>query len=673
MASDAVAPKRKTRKVSSWCKICKTKRPLDSFPDLPCCCTIEINEEVCCTCLVAALTKPTDNKCPRCREFVTLASCHVNDKPPWDVQYAKITMGVVDQCVSCGEKKRLKPPNNICADCQREKETYPKGLNYECQVCHEYQNIPYPLYKTQPNPRKFGNSRWWACKSKCCAGSARRWRIVESDIDKLNPGDAPHSWAQYYIRRKLNKLPPNPALHTAEANLSPDSRFQIESIDRNAKTFLVASSKFPIDIGPEDDNADWAALKTTLRVRNERTNTIETILAHRLSNDVVLAKNIGSNEGDLEAGDWLEAIDYVALTASFLSRQEFSIEKASTLVPNKNKPDLYQETPELGWQLHPYNIRIGKIGIVGHEFHSILLKISVENPVSILWTDAVKARIEFSTDGDHFAEVKGNKDIPSIRQLPNGSVVGSLYFRFHSINLDSLSGLVSNELGGGMHIAVLASRDDAIETVETDRVEELAEADSLGPESPTILELQEKIWEMPSSEKRNRFLAMIENESQRDMFEKNVDGDDLDLVLEEMVTNEDFIRRFLGQSSSTDEFGWVAGDSDEDVDGDSPKKSISSRSGHDSSRWTVVYSPDDNRVIVDAGEQSQVFSHRPSSKSDIVRPTVTEDLEAPTGSIRIEVGPKFEKQRSPHGSIVQMDGLHSPSNSERLALSKKPK
>lgn len=669
-AADLAVCKKKIKVISSQCKICKATRPIDDFPGLPCCCTSDINEEVCCSCLVAALTKPTDNKCPRCREFVTLASSQVNDKPPWDVLSVKITMGVIDECCSCGEKKRLKPPNKICRDCQKEKEKDPTGLKYECQVCHQIQNIPYPLYKTQPSPRQYGNSKWWACKSEICGGYHRRWRIVDSDIDKLNAGDAPHSWAQYFIRRKLNKLPPNPAVYKTEAKILADCRFQVESVGEGGKSFLVATSKFPISIGPEDDNADWAAAKTTIRVRNERTNRLEIILANRLSSGVVQGRYTVSDD-DFEAGDWLEAVDYLLLASSGGSRREFSIEKASTLIPDEKSPEAVQETPELGWQLQPYNIRIGKIGIVGHEFQDVLFMISVEKPVSTLWTDAVVARIEFSMDGENFAELlAGNKDAPSLRDLPCGPFSGSLYLKFLSINLDTLGGLVSDELGGGIHIAVLGPSDDGDTKVEAEIVVKPLELEDSRPDSPTVADLQDKILDMPLSEKRKRFLTMIETESQRDMFETNVDEEDVDLVLEKMVKNEDFVRRFLRDSNSMDGFGWVSEDDDEDLDSDSPKKASSSRSElSNSHRWTVVYSPDDNRVIVDGGEESQVFTHRPSSMSDL-QPTGTEDSEAPSRSSVQNLGTQFEHEhpkgpastsRSPHGTNVQMDGIHTTS------------
>jgi hypothetical protein len=619
-----IVSKKKDRVISSECRICKATRLIDYFPGLPCCCTSEINEEVCCSCLVAALTKPTDNKCPRCREFVTLASSHVNDKPPWDVLSVEITLGVIDQCYSCGEKKRLKPPNNICVNCQKEKEKSYKGLQYECQVCHGYQSIPYPLYKSQPSPQQYGNSKRWVCQSKMCGGNPRRWRIVDSEIKEIQPGAAPHAWAQYFIRRNLNKLPPNPAVYKTEAKLLQDLKFQVETVSDDGKSFLVPSIQFPIAIGPEDDNADWAALKTTLRVRNGRTNTIGTILAHRFSG-LVQGRYIAASDGDFQAGDWLEALDYVPLVPSetFLLRREFSIEKACTLVPDDDtSPEqAYSETREFGWQLQPYNIRIGKIGLVGHEFHNVWLNISVDKPVSTLWTDAVDILVEFSTVGNAFVELKQNHDAPSLRDFPTGPIAGSLYLKFHSINLDTLGGLVSTEFGGGLHIAVLGPSDDD-DKVETVEALEHIKADNTAPESPTVPVLQEKILEMPLSEKRKRFFNMIEHDSQRAMFAKNVDGDDVDSLLKEMVKNEDFVRRFLRESTSIDGFGWVSDDNDEDLRG----SSLSQHS--DRWRWSVVFGPDDIRVIVDDGEEkSQIYVSPRASRKVVLPPIVMEDLE----------------------------------------------
>jgi hypothetical protein len=96
----------------------------------------------------------------------------------------------------------------------------------------------------------------------------------------------------------------------------------------------------------------------------------------------------------------------------------------------------------------------------------------------------------------------------------------------------------------------------------------------------------------------------------------------VDSLLKEMVKNEDFVRRFLRESTSIDGFGWVSDDDDEDLRG----SSLSQHS--DRWRWSVVFGPDDIRVIVDDGEEkSQIYVSPRASRKVVLPPIVMEDLE----------------------------------------------
>ncbi|KAL3933209.1 MAG: hypothetical protein SGBAC_010495 [Bacillariaceae sp.] len=621
------------------CNICLVPKPEDFFPFLPCCSRKLINRDACAACVATALTEPTDNKCPRCREYVQLISTAKSEKPPHQIVDARIQLGAIETCLSCGEKRRLIHPSEVCKGCQRVKDKALKGLlpkiSYECQVCHQEQSIPFPIYKTQPTPRNYGNPAWWSCNN-ACGGKFRKWRIVERDVDKLEKGSAPHSWAQYFVRKNLNCLPDDPAKITTETKLrilqdfghesiSVDvgsGRFAVDETDATGHSFLVPCDQFPIVESLEDDNDERFTRKTTLRIMNERSQQIHAILAHWLPNGFVRCQLIASTanksinnkpENDAESDspfleeDWLVAMDYLPLLSSqdstqapVWSRQEFSILRSETMHDGSI-------TPYLGWNVQPYNVRIGKIGICVGEKEKmptedeveeeelddqegdIILEINVENPVTALWTDAVHLSVSLhmstgteSSDSDedlqYPIQLLPDDKHPSIRHFPSGKPLqGSLMIQFSSVSFKSLIGLASPDYGGGLHLALLAPSapplsDDVV--VAAAEPPDLIDKPSFTVEelqASAVTDLRNKIREMTMNEKRYRLMHMIVDESHKEQLEKNILGGRINTLLEPMLENEDFVRRYMQSSRNfeEDEFGWVDPDTKEDTEYDS--------------------------------------------------------------------------------------------------------
>ncbi|CAJ1965695.1 unnamed protein product [Cylindrotheca closterium] len=670
------------------CKLCLVSKPKEFFSFLPCCSTNHAELDACASCVAIALTKPSDNKCPRCREFVQLVSIRKSEKPPNQIVDVQIEMGAFDQCLSCGETKRLIHPDKVCQDCQRAKDkmlSYPtkQQIRYECQVCHEEQPIPHPIYKTQPTPRHYGSPAWVGCNSKLCRKKDRRWRIVESELDKLKKGSAPHPWAQYFVRKDLGCLPDDPAKITTETKLnipknsidgSPSvavgaGRFAAVAADATGNSFVVPSHHFPILESWEDDNDEGLAGKTTLRLKNERTQEIHPVLAQWLPNGFVHWQLISSKSSIVEMGsrdlvippgvkaiippglqvdkhvqsplevdsatanpprspesigakksrndeteekvnpnaafldtDWLVAIDYLpllssspdpkspnsayfrSLAAPVWSRQEFSILGARTM---NDKSTI----PTLGWNAHPYNVRIGKIGIFagGNEEvptkdqeGDIILEIDVKCLATALWTDAVDLFVSLlepiSSDenGDNYEDLGypvlllQDEKHPSIRRFPDGKALhGPLRLQFSGVSFESLKGLASPDYAGGLHLAFLApstpvtSDDDVVDA--TERPVLTVKPSFTGEElrASTAAQLRSQIRAMTMDEKRERLSSLMLDDSHREQFQSSTDGKDVDAVLESMLENEDFVRRYM-RSPRNDGFGWVDANVEED-------------------------------------------------------------------------------------------------------------
>ena len=116
---------------------------------------------------------------------------------------------------------------------------------------------------------------------------------------------------------------------------------------------------------------------------------------------------------------------------------------------------------DLGWEVDPGNIRIGRLGVVGSWYADFEYTFEVVSPIQSLWTDAVDIEIEYrADDGNYQLLVATNPDDPSIREFPNGPVSGIVHVNFKAASFTNLNGLVTHRDGGGLHAAFCANNDN---------------------------------------------------------------------------------------------------------------------------------------------------------------------------------------------------------------------
>jgi len=66
-------------------------------------------------------------------------------------------------------------------------------LSYECDRCHNVQQIPHPMWRYQPQPDQFGTESW-ACHAAC--GDYTHWRVVPVDAAKIPAQECPDAWGR---------------------------------------------------------------------------------------------------------------------------------------------------------------------------------------------------------------------------------------------------------------------------------------------------------------------------------------------------------------------------------------------------------------------------------------------------------------------------------------------
>ena len=134
----------------------------------------------------------------------------------------------------------------------------------------------------------------------------------------------------------------------------------------------------------------------------------------------------------------------------------------------------------LGWNRDPYNIQIGRIGLVGpwyKEFYIDIgnLTVSSSPPTAsnmILWTDAINATIlmqvqenQEQAHDDNWVWSNPPRQLeplspssPQLRRIVDDlSTYSKFRLIFQNVSLFDLNGLVSHRDGGGLHIAFCTS------------------------------------------------------------------------------------------------------------------------------------------------------------------------------------------------------------------------
>ena len=196
--ADAVNGEKKTPN-DRQCAICKdteyatTKKPAVAFSRLPCCEeeSSTTNFDICAACMLVLTIATTDGAsrvghCPSCRSWIALMTLH-SPKECHDMSVRKLeTPG---KCESCLQMKDTliehDPPT--CDACFLGKAS---PLLYECEECHETQNIPHTLYRCQPAANTFGNEMS-AC-NRC--QKSTHWRLVSTQLPHIPAGDVPTEW-----------------------------------------------------------------------------------------------------------------------------------------------------------------------------------------------------------------------------------------------------------------------------------------------------------------------------------------------------------------------------------------------------------------------------------------------------------------------------------------------
>jgi len=145
----------------------------------PCCGTQSTasTTQFCVRCISTVVTMRGSGvgPCPRCRTPLKMGddsgtfvvaraerACRVCRQP-------RATMDVCDAC-EYGARHRLR---------------------YECVECGHVQVIAHPMWRYCERPGS-ETTETWACHGRC--GTFRRWRIVEADVRRVPPEDAPRTW-----------------------------------------------------------------------------------------------------------------------------------------------------------------------------------------------------------------------------------------------------------------------------------------------------------------------------------------------------------------------------------------------------------------------------------------------------------------------------------------------
>jgi hypothetical protein len=116
----------------------------------------------------------------------------------------------VDVCSSCSRNGPiLHPQLDLCESCILGMH-FP--LRYKCKNCNIEQQLPRPIWLSQPKFNKFSSMKW-PCHGKC--QKPTRWQVVVSDAHKIPPEHCPESWERkeewiqnLKTRQKGLRIPP---------------------------------------------------------------------------------------------------------------------------------------------------------------------------------------------------------------------------------------------------------------------------------------------------------------------------------------------------------------------------------------------------------------------------------------------------------------------------------
>jgi len=223
------------------------------------------------------------------------------------------------------------------------------------------------------------------------------------------------------------------------------NKFTVQAIEESGRFFKVSVDQFPIQINAMENKR----FRTTVRVLNTRSGTTNGVMMELMPYTDKVRGYYNPEEytsaGDFAVGDELVLIDYepLLLSGGECIRHEYGI------------ADVDQD---LGWNVHPSNIRIGMFGVIGHWYGDFGYTFYLESPVTSLWTDAVYADAVYNT-GNGFLPLRARQNSPTIRDF-DAPVSGLVKVRFENANIGTLNGLVTQRDAGGLHVAFCTNGSD---------------------------------------------------------------------------------------------------------------------------------------------------------------------------------------------------------------------
>ena len=143
---------------------------------------------VCTACILVLTVATKDGKsrigrCPRCRTWISATTLH-STRTELEVEKLDMTPGT---CQSCQLFKSPIVEDGTCDACFLGKHA---PLMYECEECHNSQEIDHALYRCQTTPQSFGNEMS-PCSS--CQKSTH-WRLVYDNLPSIPANDVPEEW-----------------------------------------------------------------------------------------------------------------------------------------------------------------------------------------------------------------------------------------------------------------------------------------------------------------------------------------------------------------------------------------------------------------------------------------------------------------------------------------------
>ncbi|KAL3928313.1 MAG: hypothetical protein SGBAC_012703 [Bacillariaceae sp.] len=215
------------------------------------------------------------------------------------------------------------------------------------------------------------------------------------------------------------------------------NKVTVEGIEELGRFFTVSVDLFPIQINTNENER----FRTTVRVTNARSGITKGVMMELVPDTDNLRGYYNPEEytipGDFAVGDELVLIDYEPLLSADgeCIRREYGIAAVDQ---------------ELGWNVPPSNIRIGKLGVIGPWYDDFEFTFYLESPVTSMWSDAVFANM-FYNIGNGFLPLNARQNSPTIRDF-EAPVSGAVKVRFENAKIGTLNGLVTQRDAGGLHV-----------------------------------------------------------------------------------------------------------------------------------------------------------------------------------------------------------------------------